>query len=344
MKALAVAGPRVRSPRGGRMGRSRNERSPVELARREARSRANRRIAFIGHALVWASTCFFLLVVVNLTVATIVGLAWGIGLTCHGFFGVAAPALRRRWVDAEVAVQLPGHVTHAKRALSSEHKRSLEQLSASIAHEVRNPITAAKSLVQQMGEDPASAENVEFAQLALEELDRVESSISHLLRYAREEDVQMVPMRLTEVVESALDNLEARARAADVELTRDLDGDGEMTGDPEKLRRVFLNLVGNALDAIEESGAGRGAIGVTSGQSLSGDELWVRVKDDGPGMSPARMEKIFSPFYTSREAGTGLGLPISKKLVEMHGGTLEVESTEGAGTEMIVTLPVVGGE
>src|SRR5262249_57733345 len=82
-----------------------------------------------------------------------------------------------------------------RRALEGRHARSLEELSASIAHEIRNPITAAKSLVQQMEEDPRGAENVEYARVALAELERVERSVSHLLRFARGEETQLAPPR-----------------------------------------------------------------------------------------------------------------------------------------------------
>jgi len=94
--------------------------------------------------------------------------------------------------------------------LRGEHARNLEELSASIAHEIRNPITAAKSLVQQLGEDPGSAENVEYANIALQELDRVEKSISHLLRYAREEEMNPRPMKLADAIESALETVRER--------------------------------------------------------------------------------------------------------------------------------------
>ena len=87
-------------------------------------------------------------------------------------------------------------MSRERRVLEGRHVRSLEDLSAQVAHEIRNPITAAKSLVQQMGEDPTSAENVGYAKVALEELDRVERSVAHLLRYAREEDLRLAEVSL----------------------------------------------------------------------------------------------------------------------------------------------------
>ncbi len=230
-------------------------------------------------------------------------------------------------------------VSQERRALEGQQRRSLEELSASIAHEIRNPITAAKSLLQQMGEDPASSENVEYAQVALEELDRVERSISHLLRYAREEDMAVEPIRLSEVLDGALESFRERLAKAGVEVRPTLDADGEMEGDPEKLRRVLINLIGNALDAFEESGTQNPRLEVGLGENLAGSEVWLRLKDNGPGVDEETQTKMFRPFYTSKSNGTGLGLAISKKLVDAHGGTIEVHSTLGKGSEFVLTFP-----
>ena len=134
----------------------------------------------------------------------IMALAWGIGLGFHWFGALVAPQLRRRLVEQEVEREVAAGVHRERKSLGAEHARTLEQLSASIAHEIRNPITAAKSLVQQMGEDPSSSANVDYAKVALDELDRVERSISHLLRYAREEEMDVRDVRLPDVIDSAL--------------------------------------------------------------------------------------------------------------------------------------------
>ena len=313
--------------------------SAEAVAYHEARKVVNARIRFFGHGVAWAATCLFLLIVASFSAAVVVGLSWGILLACHGYFAVVAPELRQRWVDQEVQRRLHTTVTEERRTLQGKHARSLEALSASIAHEIRNPITAAKSLVQQMGEDPACDDNVEFAKVALEELDRVESSISHLLRYARESDVQLEPMRMSDVIDSALETFRDRVDKSGVRVERDLDGDGAMRGDPEKLRRVVINLVGNALDDLEQTRPEGACVTVSSGQNLAGSEIWLRIKDNGSGISEARLEKIWSPFHTSKANGTGLGLAISKKLVESHSGSIEVSSRPGAGTEFLLVFP-----
>ena len=309
---------------------------PARSVEDEARRRVGLRIGFYAHAIVFASTLLLLLVTAGFLPALIVALAWGIGLSVHAFFSVVAPAMRERWVDEEVR-RLRSEVLDERTVRTHRHARSLEQLSASIAHEIRNPITAAKSLVQQMGEDPSSEANLEYARIALDELDRVESSISHLLRYAREEPVELRPMRVGEVIDSALGALAPRLEGSAVRIERDID-EVEVSGDPDKTRQVVVNLLSNALDALDGK-EGEPVLSIAAGRNLAGSAGWVRVRDNGPGIPKERLEKIFDPFFTSKTNGTGLGLAISRKMVEAQGGTLEVESELGQGTEFVLELP-----
>ncbi|MFP6606338.1 MAG: HAMP domain-containing sensor histidine kinase, partial [Myxococcota bacterium] len=208
----------------------------------------------------------------------------------------------------------------------------------------RNPVTAAKSLVQQMGEDPLSGENINYANVALEELDRVERSISHLLRYARDEEISFEPFEMADVVESTLDSYRDRIDLLGVEVELQLDSRGPMQGDPERMRRVLVNLVGNALDAVEQGDTPVPRLQIMAGENLAGTEVWVRVRDNGPGIHPDVLDKIFNPFFTTKDKGTGLGLALSKKVVDAHGGSMDVESDTEAGTEFVLTFPKSAGE
>jgi signal transduction histidine kinase len=328
-----------------RRGRKRRRRHPEvrsdlsreQLAYEEARRRAATKAKLARNFAQYLVVVGVLAIFIR-PVAWVVGICWGIGL---GDFikKHLEPALRQRWIDREVYRQLDRTVSEKRRQLEGEHTRRIEEISASIAHEIRNPITAAKSLVQQMGEDPGSSENVEYAEVALEELDRVEKSISHLLRFAREEEFQISEMRMAEVIPSAVETFRDRLDRSGVDVSMAIDADGTMRGDPEKLRRVVINLISNALDALLESETPRPRIEIQTGDNLAGTEVWLRVRDNGPGIDPDRLQEIFSPFYTSKEGGTGLGLAISKKVVDAHGGSIEVDSGPGRGTEFVVTFP-----
>jgi two-component system sensor histidine kinase HydH len=309
----------------------------------EARRLANRKVAFYGHAVVFACTGLFFLVVTGTFVTAIVMLSWGIGLAAHGFFAVAAPLLHRRWTR-EIQVRLASNASEERQKQEGRHARSLEVLSASIAHEIRNPITAARSLVAQIGEDPSAAENVEYARVALEELDRVERSISHLLRFARDQEITPQDVSLQDVLESSLETFRARLDKSRVVLIRHFETEGSVRADPEKMRRVLVNLVGNALDALEAGASSDPRLDVSMGENLAGTEVWLRLRDNGPGIPADRIGKVFTPFSSSKTNGTGLGLALSKRIVESHGGTLEVKSEPGNGAELTLVLPKRGAE
>jgi len=299
----------------------------------------NRRIKFIAHYIVFSMVVAMMAFAEGWRAAVHLGLAWGIFLACHGFFAVVAPILRQRWSEGELQHRDTVTLSSERRVLEGRHARSLEELSASIAHEIRNPITAAKSLVAQMGEQPSSSDNVEYARVALEELDRVERSIAHLLRFAREEEIVMGDTTMREIVDSALESLRDALARGNVAVKRGIDTDGAMRADAEKIRRVVINLVQNALDALEEGSVPEPCIEIVAGENLARTEVWLRVRDNGPGIPSDRLPRIFQPFYTSKEKGTGLGLAVSKKSAEAHGGSLEASPAPGGGTEMMLTLP-----
>jgi len=329
------------SRRRRRHRRSRQDGSgldPEERAYQEARKRAAAK-ARLTRKLAHYTIVVGILAVFVRPVAWIVGICWGVALLGELVRNHLEPALRQRWIDQEVRRELDHTVSAKRREIEGEHTRRIEEISASIAHEIRNPITAAKSLVQQMGEDPSSPESVEYAHVALEELDRVEKSISHLLRFAREEDFQLSEMRMAALIPSALETFRERLDRNGVEVSTAIDADGTMRGDPEKLRRVIINLLSNALDALLESDIPEPRIEIQTGENLARTEVWLRVRDNGPGIDADRVQEIWSPFYTSKETGTGLGLAISKKVIDAHGGSIEVDSAPGGGTEFLLTFP-----
>ncbi|MCH7868486.1 MAG: HAMP domain-containing histidine kinase [Myxococcales bacterium] len=249
------------------------------------------------------------------------------------------PRLRERLVEDQVSRHIHANLSQERRKLADEHSHSLEVLSASIAHEIRNPITAAKSLLQQMREDPEAVDNEEYAQVALAELERVERSISHLLRFGRDEEVRKNRILMRDVLDSALETFRERGEREQVEIRRVFDCEGAMRGDAEKLRRVMINLVGNAFDALADAQVDEPVIEVSMGENLAGSEVWVKIRDNGFGIDAETRDQIFAPFYTSKSGGTGLGLAITKKLVDAHQGSIEVAGQPGEGAEFVLVFP-----
>jgi len=309
-----------------------------EEALRRARRRAAAQTGFVAHLVTYLSVIGLLAFINLLTTPTKPwflwpAFGWGIGIFFHSMGVFGSRAVKERFFDPAVEREL----RRERASMRTEKQASIDELSSSIAHEIRNPIAAAKSLVQQMGEDPTSVENVEYARVALSELDRVEHRVSHLLKYAKEEDYRFELVNLASVVDSALTQLRAKLDAAKVAVARNYISGPTVQADAEKLRQVFVNVLDNALDALATIPEGRRVdLFLENGDRRA----TVRVRDNGCGIPPEKLERIFNPFFTTKETGTGLGMAISKKIVEAHQGSIEAASEVGRGSEFRVTLPL----
>src|SRR4029077_3316617 len=220
-------------------------------------------------------------------------LGWGIGLFSHWMAVFGSRHLKERFFGPAVEREL----SLERASMQTEKQASIDELSSTIAHEIRNPIAAAKSLVQQIGEDPGSPENVEYGKVALEELDRVERSISHLLKYAKEEDYSFARVNLATVVDSALTQLRAKLDEARVHVARNYITGPTISADADKLRQVFANILDNAIDAMAPVAEGRRIeLYVENGRP---DRATVRIQDNGAGISEDTIDRIFSPFFTT---------------------------------------------
>jgi len=208
-------------------------------------------------------------------------------------------------------------LVQSKLALEREmqHREKLAaigQLAATVAHEIRNPITGAKCLLQQVGDEiNGNAQGKEYVQLALADLDRVEQSVSQLLTFARKEDFQFSEQDVNDLVRTTTQRFLAQRQDKAVTVQTRESASVWAAIDEEKLRRTLLNLLTNAHDAV--NGNGRIEIGLTS----NGPDVEIRVSDNGPGLSTEAQKKIFEPFFTTKEKGTGLGLAIAKKIIDI---------------------------
>ncbi len=321
------------------------ERIAYERARRRAAAEAG----FYVH-LMWYGLVIGFLFLINLLTGGLSGypwflwpaLGWGVGVASHfsAVFGW-------RWIHERVfqpAIQreVQREVMQEKEVLRTEKQASLDELTATFAHEIRNPIAAAKSLVQQMGEDPTSHENVEYAKVALEELARVERSVSHLLKYAKEEDYRFDNVNLAAVLDGALTQMRSKLEANAVKVSRSYLSGPTVRADADKLRQVFSNMIDNAIDAMADVKSDRRL--ELSIQGARGGLATVRIRDNGCGIPADKIPKIFNPFFTSKQNGTGLGLGVAKKVIEAHRGAIDVTSTVGAGTEFAISVPLADAE
>jgi signal transduction histidine kinase len=343
-RKYGVASADPRQDEAARSFKSEAERQAYRRARRRAAAEAG----FYVH-LMWYGLVIGLLFWINILTGSAYlwflwpAAFWGFGVVSHftAVFGW-------RWIHQRVFVpaierEVQREVQQEKEVLRTEKQASLDELTASFAHEIRNPIAAARSLVQQMGEDLTSAENVEYARVALDELARVERSVAHLLKFAKEEDYHFENVNLASVVDGALQQMRAKLEANAVTVSRSYLNGPVVRADADKLRQVFSNIIDNAIDAMAEVKSDRrvelGIQSVSDENGRAGMGM-VRLRDNGCGIPDERIAKIFNPFYTSKPNGTGLGLGIAKKVLDAHRGTIEVSSRAGEGSEFRVSLPL----
>ena len=224
-----------------------------------------------------------------------------------------------------------------QRMQLKENLAALGELSAGIAHEFKNAL-ATISGYAQMIPDASPKESADYAKKIVEQTRNITHMVAEFLKYARPLEIPEERVNLEDVVNRAV----AEVVQAMPQVTIECAGSfGEVAGDEGLLRQALLNLARNAAEACAEAeGGGRVTL---RGEVVEGEETgWQRVivMDNGPGVAPAAMPKLFRPFFTTKSNGTGLGLAVVQKIIVQHGGHIEVRNCTKGGAEFIVTLPV----
>ncbi|HSB68519.1 MAG TPA: ATP-binding protein [Candidatus Methylomirabilis sp.] len=227
---------------------------------------------------------------------------------------------------------------------------ALGQLSAGLAHEIRNPLGAIKGAVEILQDDfPPGHDKAEFFGILLKEVDRLNEVVTNFLSFARPVRVRFAPVEVSAVL-AALEGLisgQARARRVQV-FTSFHSGPSRVMADDTLLKQAFLNIMLNALEAMPEGGdlaiSTRLASPKGSAPPGGGRPEWVEVvfDDTGQGILEEDLGRIFDPFFTTKKDGTGLGLAITHRIIENHHGAIRVMSQRGKGTTFVVTLPLEG--
>jgi PAS domain S-box-containing protein len=229
-----------------------------------------------------------------------------------------------------------------RRLIHQEKLASLGQMAAGVAHEIRNPLGGIKMAVGLLGGDALGGagrnglarEMLETVRSGIQE---IESLVSALLDYTREGALDRQPYDVERIVRQVLDGLAGDARARGVALTAEAFPEVLMAVvDGQKLRQVLTNLVRNAIEAAERAPDARVHVRCEGEPGT----VVVSVTDNGTGMTPETRERMFLPFFTTKPTGTGLGLAIVKKIVDLHGGEIQVESNPGRGTRVRLLLPL----
>ncbi|RMH40920.1 MAG: HAMP domain-containing protein [Deltaproteobacteria bacterium] len=225
----------------------------------------------------------------------------------------------------------------------SERLAVVGKMAASITHEVRNPLSSIGLNAELLEEElaalggDAAGEARALCRAIQTEVDRLTSITEEYLNFARLPKPKLHPHDINAIVEQLVDferePLAARGATVVAELATALP---RVEVDDQQLRQALLNLLRNAADALEE--AGGGTVAVRTRLAPGGRRVQIEVADDGPGIPPDVVDKVFDPFFSTKDRGTGLGLALTLQIVREHGGAIEVDSAPGRGTRFVVTL------
>lgn len=236
--------------------------------------------------------------------------------------------------DSHVQLQ-----TTQQQLIQSEKQASLGQLAAGVAHELNNPLGTillyADLLLKQIKENARESEDLI---LIAKEAQRCKTIVSGLLNFSRQREVFCRRVNLNRLLEDTLGLIQTQKKREFMNYHFDLDPSlPPVELDPEQLKQVIVNLVMNAIEVMEE----RGNITVRSKYLVNPDRVQFSVSDDGPGIPPGNVKKLFTPFFTTKQIGqgTGLGLAISYGIIKMHRGDIRVDTELGKGSTFIITLP-----
>ena len=225
----------------------------------------------------------------------------------------------------------------------SEKLAAVGELAAGIAHEVRNPLSSIRGFTQYLGRgfEPGSSEK-ECSDIVIKEIDRINNVVSDLICFSNPMEPDLQPVDINRLIIHALRLVEADASAKKIVIDKNLKKDlPNIPVDEGQITQALLNILLNAVQAIGTEGH----INVITTESKSGTHLLVSVEDDGPGIRDDVKGRIFDPYFTTHENGTGLGLPIVHKIVENHKGAIHITCPlpgKQSGCNVTIEIPISG--
>ncbi|KQL49150.1 diguanylate cyclase [Brevibacillus choshinensis] len=225
-------------------------------------------------------------------------------------------------------------IMETKELLRQSDKLSaIGQLAAGIAHEIRNPLTSLRGFVQLL---QASMADQRYCEIMLSELDRINFIVTELLVLAKPQGMKFLKKNPGQIVQNVVSLLESQANMNNVIFHVNMDSQLPMIScDENQLKQVFINICKNAIEALPEGGEV-----FVEGKTLMDSRIQISIRDTGCGIEPNRLPRLGEPFYTTKENGTGLGLMVSYRILEDHGGSFSIESERDKGTTVHITLPV----
>jgi signal transduction histidine kinase len=257
-------------------------------------------------------------------------------------------AAGRFTTDDEIFVGALGvHAAHAienarlaDRMIAEERLSAVGRMAAAIVHDIKNPLHVLRLSAELLGGKGTDPEVRQVTDIMIDQIDRFDSMAQEIIEFSRgTTSLKIRPVGVEEIVRTVIDIYSAEVRRRGITLRKKVGFRGRVGVDFDKIVRCLQNIIGNALDVLPRGGT----LGISTARQ--GPFFKIAVTDDGPGIPEEIRDRIFEPFVSSGKAhGTGLGLPIVKKIVKEHRGTVEVASQRGRGTRISISLPVRGGE
>jgi signal transduction histidine kinase len=238
-------------------------------------------------------------------------------------------------LDMQLALDAYYETRHRRELQRSEQLAAVGELAASIAHEVRNPLAGMKGALEVLRTElSVKPSNLEIVDELLAQIARLENLVRDLLTFARPSAIAVQGFDLHDMLDRLIKMYKDEAEAARITIHRVYGpGTGRISADPQQMEQVFFNLIHNSIQAMEEGGTLTVATQATRAATV------ISFRDTGKGVPKDDLGRIFQPFFTTKHRGSGLGLPIVKKIIETHGGFIEVDSTQGEGTAATISLP-----
>jgi two-component system, NtrC family, nitrogen regulation sensor histidine kinase GlnL len=229
---------------------------------------------------------------------------------------------------------------HSLRRL--DRLASAGTLSAGMAHEIRNALVAVKTFVDLLLE---KNKEEELAEIVSQEMVRMVSMVSQILKFAVPAHPVFTAISVHKILDRTLLLAQHRVEGRQVTFERKFEAQTDvLDGDAHQLEQAFVNLLLNGVEAINVNGTLAVTTELLPGQEGQLPKRWmrIRVSDSGGGITPENMSRLFEPFFTTKQNGTGLGLAVTRRIIEEHNGTIQVESDAGKGTTFTVMLPMKG--
>ena len=222
----------------------------------------------------------------------------------------------------------------------AEHLSSLGEMAAAISHEIRNPLGIIRSSSELLKKkitavDPSNS----VPDIIIEESSRLNDIITDFLNFARPRTPNLQPCDVGEIIEKNLTFLSTQKEAENYRVHKEFNDDlPEITADSAMLYQAFLNIIINAAQAMPDGGT------IFIKTSVNLNTVAVSFEDEGAGIPDELLEKIWNPFFTTKEKGTGLGLGMVKKIIELHGGDIQIQNRPEGGSKVTITLPIESGD